>query len=314
MLKRYQPLFARSAIDGLTADAFKEFLLFKNNHHWSGLHRMGTTITADMDAFRAALRELLDDDDDQVPIADRLNRLFPGGTPHVKGFGKAVVTAILLVAHPKRYGVWNGTSEGAMRTLQLWPAFERATPLGTRYHKVNERLKQIAQDLHTDLWTLDVLWWRITKPDESAAIDGEQEAEEIAFGLERHLHDFLADNWENTELGKEWDLDQDGGDIKGYGYERSTPIGRIDLLARHKQEARWLVIELKRGRTSDKALGQVQRYMGWVKEELAAPGDQIDGLIIGHEDDTQLRYALKVATNVAFRQYKVDFQLLPAMV
>ena len=307
VLTRYQPLFARPDIDGLTADAFKEFLLFKNNRHWTGLHRMGTAITADMDALRSALRTLLDE---SQPIEARLDNLLPKGTPQLKRLGKAVLTAVLLVAHPDQYGVWNGTSEAAMQDLGIWPKFTWGMPFGQRYTEVNEVLKRLAKEVGVDLWTLDSLWWRVVKPEESVAEAQAKEAEEVTFGLERHLHDFLADNWEKTELGQEWDLLEEGGDIKGYGYERPTPIGRIDLLARHKEGPRWLVIELKRGRTSDQALGQVQRYMGWVKEKVAEEGKNVEGMIIGREEDTQLRYALKVAPDVTFRRYEIDFRLL----
>jgi len=140
-----------------------------------------------------------------------------------------------------------------------------------------------------------------------------QEAEDVTFGLERHLHDFLADNWEKTELGKEWALYEEGGDIKGYGYEMITAVGRIDLLAHNEEtpgKRRWLVIELKRGCTSDEALGQVQRYMGWVKEKVADEGETVEGMLIGREEDNQLRYALKVAPDVTFRRYEIDFRLL----
>jgi CRISPR/Cas system-associated exonuclease Cas4 (RecB family) len=96
------------------------------------------------------------------------------------------------------------------------------------------------------------------------------ESGDAAVGLERHLHDFLADNWEATELAEKWDLVEAAGDVKGSGYERPTPVARIDLLAQHTLDlSRWLVIELKHGRMSDEALAQVQRYMGWVKEKLA---------------------------------------------
>jgi len=311
VLHEYQPLFQSKALDTLTAERFRDFLLFKNNRHWTGLHRMGPTITSDMEALREALHTLLDE---SQTIEVRLDTLMPKGTPRLKRLGKAVLTAILLVVHPDEYGVWNGTSEAAMQELGVWPKFEWGAPFGQRYRQVNEILKELAREVGVDLWTLDSLWWRVVKPEESVAAAEAKEAEEAAFGLERHLHDFLADNWEKTTLGKEWDLDEQDGDIKGYGYERPTPVGRIDLLAHDKindtDNRRWLVIELKRGRTSDEALGQVQRYMGWVKEKLAANGATVQGLIIGREEDEQLRFALKVAPDVTFQRYEIDFRLL----
>ena len=132
----------------------------------------------------------------------------------------------------------------------------------------------------------------------------------MRFGLERHLHEFLLDNWESTSLGKHWDLVEDGGDIRGYGYERVTPVGKIDLLARHRSESRWLVVELKRAQTSDDTLGQLQRYMGWVIEDLAEKGDSVEGLIVAQAEDDRLRYALKATQDIRFLRYEVDFRLL----
>jgi RecB family endonuclease NucS len=44
--------------------------------------------------------------------------------------------------------------------------------------------------------------------------------------------------------------------------------GPIDILAISKNKETILVIELKRGRASDIVIGQIQRYMGYVQDEL----------------------------------------------
>lgn len=71
-----------------------------------------------------------------------------------------------------------------------------------------------------------------------------------------------------------------------------------------------LVIELKRGRTSDVVVGQVQRYMGYVKEELLEPNQTVRGLIIGLEADNKLKRALSVCQNIDFYRYQIDFKLI----
>ena len=309
---RYQSVFTSEGIGKITADGFRGFLMFRNNRHWSGLQRLGPAITKDGELLKEALHELLDE---SVPVRERLDRLLPKGKAQVPMLGKAVLTPILLIAHPDIYGVWNGTSEGAMRELDIWPDFNRSDSTGRRYEQLNEFLREMSSELQVDLWTLDALWWRVLKkPDEPFDEDeGEEETDTAAhFGLERHLHDFLFDNWSRTQLGEVWDLVEEGGDIKGYGYERPTSVGKIDLVARHKTEPRWLVIELKRAQTSDNTLGQVQRYMGWVMHELAERGDSVEGLIIGLEEDERLRYALKAARGIRFMRYEVDFRLVEA--
>ena len=61
---------------------------------------------------------------------------------------------------------------------------------------------------------------------------------------------------------------------------------------------------------SDDTLGQVQRYMGWVMEELANDGDEVEGLIIASEQSEKLRYAMSATKNIKFMRYKVDFRLI----
>jgi restriction system protein len=69
------------------------------------------------------------------------------------------------------------------------------------------------------------------------------------------------------------------------------------------------VVELKKGRVSDNVVGQIQRYMGYVKEELAEDNQQVKGVIIGLEDDLRIKRALSVTTNIDFYRYQVSFKL-----
>jgi len=69
------------------------------------------------------------------------------------------------------------------------------------------------------------------------------------------------------------------------------------------------VVELKKGRISDNVLGQIQRYMGYVQEELAEEGQKVKGVIIALEDDLRIRRALSVVNNIEFYRYQVSFKL-----
>jgi restriction system protein len=128
------------------------------------------------------------------------------------------------------------------------------------------------------------------------------------FAMEKHLEDFLIENWENTELGKNYNIYTEDGEKIGQQYE--TEIGRIDILGISKDKRTLLVIELKRGRTSDVVVGQIQRYMGFIKEELAEAGQDVKGVLIALEDDKKLKYALSVTNNIEFYKYKIDFKLI----
>lgn len=127
------------------------------------------------------------------------------------------------------------------------------------------------------------------------------------FALEKHLEDFLVKNWKQTELGKHYDIYEEEGEIVGQQYPSDT--GPIDILAISKDKKMILVVELKRGRVSDNVVGQIQRYMGYVQEELAEKNQTVKGVIIGLEDDLRIRRALSVTTNIDFYRYQLTFKL-----
>ena len=128
-----------------------------------------------------------------------------------------------------------------------------------------------------------------------------------AFALEKHLEDFLVANWAQTELGKTHDIFAEEGETVGQQYQSDT--GPIDILAVSKDKKELLVIELKKGKASDNVVGQIQRYMGFVKDMLAEDGQNVRGIIIALEDDVRIRRALSVAQNIEFFRYEVTFRL-----
>ena len=91
-------------------------------------------------------------------------------------------------------------------------------------------------------------------------------------------------------------------------YQSDT--GPIDILAISKDKKEYLVVELKKGRTSDVVVGQTLRYMGFVKNELATNGESVRGVVIALEDDLRLRNALSMVTSIDFFRYQVDFKLI----
>lgn len=128
------------------------------------------------------------------------------------------------------------------------------------------------------------------------------------FALEKHLEDFLVQNWAQTELGRTFTIFEADGEVIGQQYPTDT--GPIDILAISKDGKTLLVVELKKGRASDAVIGQIQRYMGYVAEELAEEGQTVRGCVIALEDDLRIRRALSVAPNIEFYRYQVSFKLL----
>ena len=320
----YQVLFAKENLQKITAEEFRAFLIFRNNQHWLALQRMGPAICKDMQRLRKALEILTDE---TRPIDERMNELVPPtGPAFVPRLHKAVLTPILLIAYPDLYGVWNQVSENAMKALDVWPDFDRGVSFGERYLRVNSVLLELREAVGVDLWTLDGLLWRavvaLVEPIEEISVEAAPQEQILAedldtdrsrFSLERHLQYFLRDNWDQTELASEWQFYEEDGDPEaGFEYpcgKIDGKIGRIDLLARHKSERRWLIIELKRDQGSDPTVGQVARYMGWVQEHLAEPGDSVEGLIVARHADKKLRYAVKMVPNVRVKLYEVNFRL-----
>lgn len=152
---------------------------------------------------------------------------------------------------------------------------------------------------------LTIAGWRSLPSDEPRKTD-DAIISESQFALEAHLEEFIDKNWRHINFGAElipYATDEQSG--------RQFPAGAwsIDFLCTDKSSGDFVVIELKRGRSSDSAVGQVLRYIGWVDENLAKPGQKTRGIIIAKEVDDALRYAVKGLQNVSVLTYKVDFKL-----
>ena len=125
------------------------------------------------------------------------------------------------------------------------------------------------------------------------------------FYMEKQLEDFIIHNWDDTELGKKYDLIIEDGEQLSQQYK--TDIGFIDILVRDKETKSHVVIELKKNQTSDDTVGQVTRYMGWVRK--SKNDENVKGIIIASGFDKKLEYALEVVDNVDVFIYEVDFRL-----
>ncbi len=124
------------------------------------------------------------------------------------------------------------------------------------------------------------------------------------FALEAHLRDYLAKKLpklpgHDAPLTLYRTNDRDG-------VEFQTEVGPIDILATGNSD--FYVLELKVGRGPDATLGQILRYMGWVKEHLA--GDKnVYGIIIASDIGQKLRYAATQVPNVRLMEYDLAVTL-----
>ena len=113
-------------------------------------------------------------------------------------------------------------------------------------------------------------------------------------------------NWPEISLAKDYDLVPNPATGKpGQNWCGSGPL---DILAISKDKSEFLVIELKKGISSDYTVGQITRYMGYIKQKIAKNNQKVKGLIIALEDDRNLKLSLSVVPDVKFLKY-VKFEL-----
>lgn len=152
--------------------------------------------------------------------------------------------------------------------------------------------------------------------DTEAVLDGEDVDDEvlegldedrIAFFLEVYLEDFLLTNWTRIDWGRRLSIWQ--GADGANGHQLATPVGRLDFLCVDDDTTALVVVELKRGLPSDRVVGQAARYMGWVRANLAKPGQDVEGLIVAHDTDDRLRFAVSVIPGLKLMVYEVSFAL-----
>jgi hypothetical protein len=94
------------------------------------------------------------------------------------------------------------------------------------------------------------------------------------------------------------------------GVEYPTAIGPIDILG-VDANGDFYVFELKRARAPDRAVGQLARYMGWVKHTIGR-GNRVYGVVVARSIDERLRYAATVIPDVMLMEYQVRFKLTTA--
>ena len=71
----------------------------------------------------------------------------------------------------------------------------------------------------------------------------------------------------------------------------TNSAGRIDILAQDKHDS-YVVVELKRDKASDETLGQLLRYLGWVRLNLSQT-KSVRGFVVGKDIDRHMGYAIQ---------------------
>lgn len=134
--------------------------------------------------------------------------------------------------------------------------------------------------------------------------DSIESDENFLFPLEANLRDFLI---KNLGIFKERNLRLFVDETNRDGREYPTDVGFIDILA-NDEVGNFFVFELKLSRGADRALGQLLRYMGWVKKHLAEDKD-VWGIVVANEMDVKIKYAVSMIPNVSLWEYSMNFTL-----
>jgi endonuclease len=133
--------------------------------------------------------------------------------------------------------------------------------------------------------------------------DDEERGETHEFAYEKDLRNFLVNNmW---VIRPSLCVYRDG-DINGVEF----PVGEryVDILAMENQSD-LVVIELKVSKGYDRAVGQLLRYMGWIQQNLAEPGQKVKGMIIARTISEDLRLATSQVNDVELFEYKLAISL-----
>jgi endonuclease len=174
---------------------------------------------------------------------------------------------------------------------------------GWSVNETDDEVRLVSPDVANDATAISVLG---ESPEDETALDAENRFE---FALESHLRDFIARNLGTIPIANKkltLFLDQS----KRNGIEYPTDVGFIDILS-VDEKGNFVVFELKLSRGPDKAMGQLLRYMGWVKRTLAGQRE-VHGVIVAKDIDEKLRYAVLPVPNVSLLEYEVDFRLRAA--
>lgn len=181
-----------------------------------------------------------------------------------------------------------------------WDLFFKLGPREFRlWDPQNDPAPRYKADLEADIAE------SVAKADEIAEeTAGEDDPGSRKFAFERDLQNFLVQNLGLLEPGLRLYEDEDGGFT---GVEFPAGQRRIDILAVGADGA-YVVIETKVSRAYDRVVGQILRYIGWVKKNLAGEA-AVRGIIVASEISDDLILATSSFEGVRLVEYEISFSL-----
>lgn len=123
------------------------------------------------------------------------------------------------------------------------------------------------------------------------------------FAYEKDLQNFLAKNLSLIEPGLT--LYSEEG-ISGIEFPAGNRF--VDILALDSSN-NYVVIELKVSRGYDRVVGQILRYMAWIRKEHAEANQKVRGIIIAREITDDLLLACSETNSIELFEYKLSVTL-----
>ena len=123
------------------------------------------------------------------------------------------------------------------------------------------------------------------------------------FAYEKDLQNYLAKNLHLIEQGLT--LFEDEG-INGLEF----PVGGrfVDILA-SDSEGNYVVVELKVSKGYDRVVGQLLRYMAWIRKNQAEAGQSVRGIIVARHISDDLLLACSGVKDVQLFEYELSVSL-----
>jgi len=149
----------------------------------------------------------------------------------------------------------------------------------------------------------------VARQDEIEAAAREEESEDeyelrpgsSEFLLEKDLQNYLAKNLECIESGLKL---YENEDVRGVEFEAGNGR-RIDILAVDRIGA-LVVLELKVSKGYDRVVGQLLRYLNWIRVNVAEPGQRVRGMIVCRAMSEDLRLACAGIPNIELFEYQLS--------
>lgn len=137
--------------------------------------------------------------------------------------------------------------------------------------------------------------------------EGSDDEDESLISLEADIENALVSNLVQLEPGLS--LYQEN-DKTGQQYQISFDVdgkkkGRIDILA-VDGGGDFVVIEIKAGEADRDVCGQIQGYMGWVKQHMAK-NQTVRGIVVANNFTVRAVYAAKVVPYLCLKRCQINF-------